>query len=519
MYVNRISEALMALFHQVWAASAMAIVLVLLIVVLQGVLKHHLKPRWHYLMWLFVIVRLIMPWGPESEFSIYNWIGNTGSVSSAVQPNLAESQPTAEVHDTLAQFIYSYLWMVWLAGAGLLGAYSLTVNLRFARKTRNEISVVTDARLLRIFNECKQMMSTGKSIILVESPSAATPSLFGFLNPRLILPQGIAQKLNDAELRHVFLHEWAHRRRNDIWVNSCMHVLLIVHWFNPFLWYAAGRMREDQELASDALALSCLAPDQRLSYGHTLIKLLENCSQPLQIAGNVNLAGSKKQLQRRIQMIARFKSNSYRWSVLGIATLIFISGCALTNPKDSKSASQAPDYTLSEKQSATAPPAQSSPNATALPSSKADTPSSVSGDVSAKPSDGKQSQVNAPAAPAEAAPKPVPASANPAERPRAAAPATAAPPGQAARTESSSIAVSGETAPRLTARTESSSSAVSGEPVPRPAARTESSSSAVSEEAAQRQARMESSSSAVSEQAALRQAAPVPQPSAAAKTH
>lgn len=34
-------------------------------------------------------------------------------------------------------------------------------------------------------------------------------------------------------------------------------VVLIIHWFNPVLWYAYHRMQEDQEIASRVLGLSC----------------------------------------------------------------------------------------------------------------------------------------------------------------------------------------------------------------------------------------------------------------------
>jgi bla regulator protein BlaR1 len=192
------------------------------------------------------------------------------------------------------------------------------------------------------------MMSINRPIAFAQSCNLATPTLFGFVRPQLIMPQTILNSLNDDQLQHVFLHELAHGKRNDIGINWFMHVLLIIHWFNPVLWYAYRRMREDQEIASDALALSCLTPDKSQDYGYTLIKLLENFSQPVQVAGNVNLTGSKAQLQRRIKMIKQFKSNSYRWSFLGLATLIFISGCALTNPKSNQTATQLPSETVSE---------------------------------------------------------------------------------------------------------------------------------------------------------------------------
>jgi bla regulator protein BlaR1 len=355
--VNQITEQLIKLFDWVWSVSIMASVLVVLIVVMQRVLKHRLKPRWHYLMWLLVIVRLMLPWGPESEFSIYNWIGYSDSVHSTVHVNQEEKLAEAALSEkTAVQTMYRNVFVVWLIGVCLLGAYTIRINRRFAQQMSKETVRITDARILELFNQCKTMMSIHKPIALVESPSTSTPTLFGMIKPQLIMPQAIINRLNDEQLQHVFLHELAHSKRNDIAVNWFMHILLIFHWFNPVLWYAYRRMREDQEIASDALALSYLAPDKSQDYGHTLIKLLENFSQPARVAGNVNLTGSKAQLQRRITMIKQFKSNSYRWSFLGIAAIIFISGCTLTNPKASETASQSVSTTISEekvKQSAT----------------------------------------------------------------------------------------------------------------------------------------------------------------------
>lgn len=347
--MNQIIERLIALFDWVWSVSAMASVLVVLIIVLQRVLTHHLKPRWHYLMWLLVIVRLILPWGPESEFSIYNWIGYTDSIESVMPVNQVEILAGAAVPEAATQSIYQNLFIVWLVGACLLGANSIRVNWKFARRIQKETVAVTDARVLQLFNQCKKTMSIHTSVSLVESNHLGTPSLFGFLKPQLIMPKAILTNLDDNQLQHVFLHELAHRKRNDIWVNGFMQALLIIHWFNPVLWYAARRMQEDQEIASDALALSFLTPDQSRNYGYTLIKLLEDFSQPFKIAGNVNLTGNKTQLQRRIKMITEFKSNSYRWSFLGIATLIFISGCTLTSPKVSQSGTQSPSTIISEE--------------------------------------------------------------------------------------------------------------------------------------------------------------------------
>ena len=347
--MKRITEHLINLFDWVWSVSIMASVLVVLIVVMQQILQHRLKPRWLYLMWLLVIARLILPWGPESEFSIYNWVGNTKSVNSVVEVNLEGIISKANVAETTFPSLYRYFFIIWLVGVCSLGIYTIWINRKFSNKVRNETIPITDVRVLEIFDQCKRMMSINRTITLVESCNLGTPTLIGFVKPQLIMPQTVLNLLNDDQLQHVLLHELAHSKRNDIGVNWCMHVLLIIHWFNPILWFAYRRMREDQEIASDALALSYLDPDKNQEYGYTLIKLLEGFSQPLRVAGNVNLIGSKKQLQRRITMIKQFKSNSYRLSLLGMVTLVFISGCALTNPKVSQTTTPLSSVTTSEE--------------------------------------------------------------------------------------------------------------------------------------------------------------------------
>ncbi|MEK4511003.1 hypothetical protein EJP82_14570 [Paenibacillus anaericanus] len=55
-----------------------------------------------------------------------------------------------------------------------------------------------------------------------------------------------------------------------------MSVLLSLHWFNSLLWYTyCLRMREDQEIACDAFALSRINPAESKDYAFTIIKLLE----------------------------------------------------------------------------------------------------------------------------------------------------------------------------------------------------------------------------------------------------
>lgn len=110
-----------------------------------------------------------------------------------------------------------------------------------------------------------------------------------------------------------------------------MCCLLALHWFNPILWYAYYRMRADQEIACDALVLSRIRPGESGAYGHAMIKLLEDVSELSRQPFTASFSGSKKQLQRRIAMIAKYRPQTFRWSAAGLLLFLLLGCAALTH--------------------------------------------------------------------------------------------------------------------------------------------------------------------------------------------
>lgn len=97
------------------------------------------------------------------------------------------------------------------------------------------------------------------------------------------------------------------------------------------MWVVYARMRADQEVACDALALSHIQAEHKAAYGQTIINLLEHYAGALRYPGLVGLSGNYKHLKRRILMIKHFKKNSFRLSVLGIATVLTVGSVSLVN--------------------------------------------------------------------------------------------------------------------------------------------------------------------------------------------
>ena len=82
---------------------------------------------------------------------------------------------------------------------------------------------------------------------------SAHPSLlvtWGLLRPEVVLPSAAASWPADR-VRIVLYHELAHIRRRDWIVLLAAELLKCVYWFNPLVWMACARLRQESEHACD----------------------------------------------------------------------------------------------------------------------------------------------------------------------------------------------------------------------------------------------------------------------------
>lgn len=369
-------EAAYNLFVKILSLSAMASVLALLILATRFLFKNHLKPTWTYLLWMPLIVRLAIPWTPESAFSIFNllsleaesaqttyipsaqtYVGGlpvtgmniqevdsttvaektgTGTLKQAatsesmtpVTPKISDPSETSNAGWTPMHLLV----LVWLSGVVAVLGLSVREQLRFAARVRWEPEIHS-ADILLLFESCQREMQMWLPVKLIETKQIAVPTLLGVMRPKLLLPITMLHTLEANELRHIFLHELAHVKRRDISLNLLTALLLALHWFNPFLWYAVTQMKRDQEVACDALALKHLASEHHKDYARTLLKLLETLTGPIRVAGAAGISSSKKEMERRITMITRHKKNTTKNTLLGLAVIMVLSGCTLTGAK------------------------------------------------------------------------------------------------------------------------------------------------------------------------------------------
>jgi len=370
-----------------WQAS----VLVLIILAVQWVFQKQLGARWRYTLWFLLIVRLMLPILPASPVSIFNLGRTRQSPTTAVpttvfqthtvaaptpaptplpqehfvppqpptaqpvhsepvllQTRLAQISPVHRSTDPTGTIVSSLpakspwfshwnagqlIAFVWLAGLLLLTARIVVQNSRFLRRLA-AAAPVTDAQILSVFHSCREQMGIKSEVRLVESASVKSPALHGLLRKTLLLPPGMIRQFTEAESRHIFLHELAHIKRNDMAMLALVTICKTVHWFNPLIWLAFRRMSEDRELACDELALSYAGNRQSGPYGETILKLLEVCARPAMMPALIGILGEKQQMRRRILMIANFGQRR-RGSLPAIVLICVVALATLTNAQTS----------------------------------------------------------------------------------------------------------------------------------------------------------------------------------------
>ena len=123
--------------------------------------------------------------------------------------------------------------------------------------------------------------------------------LYGIRKPRIFLSPEIAN--NPVYKKYVVMHELEHDRTKDNFWLLMRTVCVTVQWFNPLVWIAYFKVREDCELACDYRVLSKLKKEEKSIYGKALLYILESNQKTVSMASS--MGREKNLIKKRIKSI------------------------------------------------------------------------------------------------------------------------------------------------------------------------------------------------------------------------
>lgn len=199
------------------------------------------------------------------------------------------------------------LMAVWLTGSLFFAVYFFVVNRNLFKNVRKKKIGTIEGKI---------------EVFVVESYNC----LYGIRNPQIFLSPEIVR--NPVYKEYVLMHELEHYRMKDNFWLLIRTMCLTVQWFNPLVWIAYYKMREDCELACDYRVLSKLEKEEKSDYGKALLYILETNQKTVSMASSM---GREKQIiRKRIESI--FKKREAEAYLIPLVAVCIVTVLAFVQP-------------------------------------------------------------------------------------------------------------------------------------------------------------------------------------------
>ncbi|MBE5956324.1 MAG: hypothetical protein E7253_07720 [Lachnospiraceae bacterium] len=286
-------------------------------------------PKWIFcLLWSFVAVRLVCPFSFESGISLVPSAqplpdeiiytaepqidSGIDSVDQFVNPILEESFKTDDFASANKTQIWSFIFsQIWILGMAVLFSYA--AGSYFLLKTKMGTATIYRGREER------------GTALIKQSERVDSPFVLGFIRPVIYLPY----EMEEQDLNYVLAHEMAHIRRKDHWWKPIGFLLLIVYWFNPFMWIAYLFLCRDIEAACDEKVIKEMEKEERQGYSTALL----HCSVHRKTLMACPLAFGEVGVKERITTVMNYKKPAWKLVLLAAFVSLFIAVCLITNPE------------------------------------------------------------------------------------------------------------------------------------------------------------------------------------------
>jgi beta-lactamase regulating signal transducer with metallopeptidase domain len=361
---------MIAILKTFWEISLMASVMIGVVLIFRQILAKRTRPVVMLILWGLVLLRLLLPVTLASPLSIADLVPRQnqatlptehaselpvqtadvtaienhypGSVISNTANNLIYETDPAVVPDSQAAFLMkdllsnmpwlSLLTTLWIVGVGAILYCARRKTMKF-RKQLALCKPIVDAKLLATLDLYKRSIGVGKDITPLECDSVHAPSIFGYFKPYLLIPKRFIKEMDRDDLNSILLHELYHVRCHDVLKNYLWLAAISLHWFNPLVWLAYRKFKDDVELSRDHQVVVHCSQDAVYTYSHSLIQAARfaKSSKGFVPSAIASLFANNCKLRVRIsRLVQPYRKNKSSIVITVMLILIMVVSCFTT---------------------------------------------------------------------------------------------------------------------------------------------------------------------------------------------
>ena len=176
-------------------------------------------------------------------------------------PGVTAIAPLGSASDALVQTMNT--WAAPLCAAWILGVVAMLLRQagglwwldRLDRRAVHPLPPEWRERLQAL----QHTMGVSRAIVIRLADDVLVPFTARLFRPIIWIPRALLTRLSQGQVEALMAHELAHIRRLDWLWNGLQCVIEALLFFHPGVWWLSRRIREERELACDAIAATVCA--------------------------------------------------------------------------------------------------------------------------------------------------------------------------------------------------------------------------------------------------------------------
>jgi bla regulator protein blaR1 len=233
-------------------------------------------------------------WFVYTFISIYS---NTSSHNDAMAAGLVSIEGNEQLNNWLYKTlpIASIVYLVLL----IFPLLHFIRNYRFVQVIRQYGLSKADVEWRMFVKRVAAQMGIRKPVHIWVSELVTSPVTIGYLKPIILVPLAAINHLSTKQLEAVLLHELAHIRRMDYFVNLIIKFIQVILYFNPFVKAFVKIIECEREKSCDEMVIQFQYDPHGYASALLVLEKTNHFPRPLAVAAG----GKKHDLLHRIEWI------------------------------------------------------------------------------------------------------------------------------------------------------------------------------------------------------------------------